>query len=237
MNIGFFGDSSARLHGDPRSFIDQVQNYFNAKIVNIGVAQGSQERIYHQLKKTRGAVEIAIIFHGNPRYGFIPKLNRDLYINGVPNKADYLWSDQFDKINQLQTEEHFDYEFMHDVDSKIPSLFETKENFINAMAAYKKYFWSADLERNRWEGALLCIDEFCNTKIPFTIHSINPDFMPAWYPKFKSGITSREIFEIITMPDDTNQEYLDNNLNIHQNNLIATELIKLITENYKQRVA
>jgi len=237
MNIGFFGNSSARLHGDPRSFIDQVQNHFNAKIIQIGVPQGSQERIYHQLKKTRGLVDIAVIFHGNKNYAFIPRCMRDLYISGIPEKADYLWSDEFDKINQPQTEEQFYYEFMHDVASKIPFVFETKENFINAMSAYKKYFWSVDLEKNRWEGALLCIDEFCNTQIPLTIHIIEPIHMPIWYPKLKSGITSREIIEIAWMPFDPNENYLPNHFSVTQNNLIATELIKLITENYKQSVA
>lgn len=93
MNIGFYGHSAASWYGDNRSFIDQIKNKLGAKIVNIGVRQGSQERILFDLKKTKN-LDIAIIFHAwGEKYSFFPKCNRDLSVDIVPeNKAKIFWS-------------------------------------------------------------------------------------------------------------------------------------------------
>ena len=88
MNIGFYGHSAASWYGNPKSFIDQVKERLNCNIVNVGVAQGSEERVLFDLKKTK-KLDIAIIFHQHgPRYMFLPKCNRDITVDTIPeNKS------------------------------------------------------------------------------------------------------------------------------------------------------
>ena len=91
MNIGFYGHSAASWYGDPNSFIDQVQKKLNSNIVNVGVPQGSEERVLFDLKKTK-KIDVAVIFHQcGPRYMFLPNCNRDITMDTVPeNKSKIL---------------------------------------------------------------------------------------------------------------------------------------------------
>lgn len=78
MNIGLYGHSMAQWdRKQPFSYITKIKDYFEAEIVSTGVAQGSEERILFDLKKTK-KIDLAIIFHSNPDFMFIPSLKRDL---------------------------------------------------------------------------------------------------------------------------------------------------------------
>ena len=258
MKIGFYGHSSVSLHGDPRSLIDQVEQHFSAEIVHTGKPQCSEERIYHDLKKTRGIPDIALIFHGVPKFSFIPSCNRDLSLKKVPTtKVKYLWNEKEEHWGEAAgtpTSEEFEQDFFGRGDLNLPrdeyygpgkrikEVFGDQETFVNAMSIYKEYFWTPELYQNRWDCAMLGIDEFCSTQIPFVIHVRRKGWMPPWYPTLKSGITSEKLNELVWQnkpfhppynPDDLNTIVLKNNLSVFQNNEIAKEIIKLITENYK----
>lgn len=233
MRIGFYGHSAASLYGDPQSFIDIVQKHFNAEIVNIGVRQGSQERIYYDLKKTFGKVDVAIIFHAVIGYSFIPGCNRDLSFAQVPsNKAKHLWREDSSNTEPV-TPESFTNDFLGPK-AKIKDKFGDIDTFVSAMSIYKEYFWDSELSKNRWECSLLGIDEFCSKNIPLTIHSMSLQRMPKWYPTFKSGIHSERLDNITLMSKpirNPNQVYLSNNLSVAENQMMAMEIIKLITKN------
>ena len=77
MNIGLYGHSMASWqYQQPWSYITKIQNLYNANIVNFGVAQGSEERILFELKKTK-KLDLAIIFHSAPDFMFVPSQPRD----------------------------------------------------------------------------------------------------------------------------------------------------------------
>jgi hypothetical protein len=61
---------------EPWSYITKIKNLYNANIVNFGVAQGSEERILFELKKTK-KLDLAIIFHSAPDFMFVPSQPRD----------------------------------------------------------------------------------------------------------------------------------------------------------------
>jgi len=246
MKIGFYGHSSASLHGDPRSLVDQVEKHFSAQIVNIGKPQCSEERTYHELKKTRGIPDIALVFHGHPKHSFIPSCDRDLSLKKVPTtKVKYLWNEREEHWGEsagTPTFEEFERDFLHP-GSSIKQVFVDQDTFVNSMSIYKEYFWTPELYQNRWECAMLGIDEFCSTQIPFVIHVRRKSWMPPWYPTLKSGITNEKLDELVWQnkpfhppynPDDLNTIVLRNNLSVFQNNEMAKEIIKLITENYKE---
>jgi hypothetical protein len=78
MNIGIYGHSiSMYEEADSDHFITLLKNHYNAKIVNTGVAQCSEERILFELKKTKN-LDLAIIVHSAPYNIFVPSWNRDI---------------------------------------------------------------------------------------------------------------------------------------------------------------
>ena len=89
MKIGFYGHSDcAYLSND--SFLNIVANALDATIVNIGVRQGSEERILYELKKTR-SLDVAIIFHSSPSYLFLPGCDRDFDLKSIESHASHIW--------------------------------------------------------------------------------------------------------------------------------------------------
>jgi hypothetical protein len=225
MNIGFYGMSTASWVGDDRSFIDQVRERLGAKIVNAGVPQGSEERVLIDLKKTRKKVDVAVIFHSSDRnYLYLPKCNRDISSQQVPeNKAKALWTEA---SCWKPTPSEFEHEFMGH--GNIKEIFGTAEKFIECMTLYKEFLYSPELITNRYHGALVLIDSFCQQFIPKTIH-IPEDALPEYeWLEFKSGITSHEL-RIIA--DEHYRGGLNpNNISDEGNRLIADKLVELIQQ-------
>ena len=227
MNIGFYGHSAASWYGNPKSFIDQVKERLNCNIVNVGVAQGSEERVLFDLKKTK-KLDIAIIFHQHgPRYMFLPKCNRDITVDTIPeNKSKILWSESDADIQidqQMFENEFFTY-------GKIKEVFETPKIFIECMHYYKNYLHHPDLQRKRFEAATLMVDTYCSAKIPYTIHISDYPYhiaMP-WF-NFKSGIVSKEIAELVKTHYNTDPN--PNNITDEGNCLIADKIIEIIKKN------
>ena len=79
MNIGIYGNS---ILVDNRkqefSFITRLKrHYTNHTFNNFGCSHSSEERMLFEIKKTK-QLDLAIIFHANPSYMFIPGWNRDV---------------------------------------------------------------------------------------------------------------------------------------------------------------
>lgn len=217
MNIGFYGHSSCKDIDTPGnvSHIDKVRERFSANIVNIGVPQGSQERIIFELKKTT-KIDIAIIFHSYPRILFLPKCSRDVSLHTVPSKkAELFWN--IDNGNPISKEQ---FEKLHMTNGTIKDVFESAENYIEAMTKYKDFFWHPDLMKNRFEANLLLIDSYLyNNKIK-SYHIINKLCLPKW-ATLQSGPVNIEIAEY---------PYYNgyNNMSDESNLKVATTLIKWI---------
>jgi len=109
MNIGIYGNSIAVWKNKQDfSYITKLQNHYQANIVNSGSVCASEERILFELKKTKN-LDIAIIFHSDPFFIFIPGWWRD--VNTLDQKT---LLKKFELIESLQIEEL----------SKIPELLE-----------------------------------------------------------------------------------------------------------------
>lgn len=217
MNIGFYGHSICTAIDTPNdeSFIDQIRKKYSANIVNIGVPQGSEERILFDLKKTKN-LDFAIIFHSFPKYIFLPKCNRDVSINTVPSKkSTYFWSERnSDPVSEEEFKEIF---FSY---GGIREVFENPDNYITSMTHYKEYFYHPDLMTNRFQANLLLIDNYLfNNNIP-SFHAIHPKVKPNWM-HFQSGVVNL-IF--LLFPYFTYY----NNITQDQNNYIANILKKWI---------
>ena len=98
-HIGFYGHSNC-AYRSPDSFIDMIATHYSADIVNLGVRQGSEDRILFELKKTK-KLDLAIIFHSEPQYIFLPGCDRDIGLNQVDEqRAEYLFKDWDSNFNK-----------------------------------------------------------------------------------------------------------------------------------------
>lgn len=220
MNIGFYGHSTASWSGhvdDVYSFVNTVLDYCDGTLVNLGVPQGSEERILFDLKKTK-KLDLAIIFHSYPRYLFMPGCKRDIDIKKIKeSRFDKLWESELE--NQF-----FDY-------GNIREKFNNnKQVFADTITNYKRYMHHKDLAENRFNGALVQIDQYLVFKKIPAIHVCCRGTIPSWF-KFASGPDSKIATDIM----HGSQEYstYPNNLSKVGQQLMAKILIRLID---KQRL-
>jgi len=201
------------------SYIDRIRKKYSADIVNLGVPQGSEERILFELKKTK-ELDVAIIFHSLIRYIFIPKCKRDLSIRTVPDKkSTLLWTE---KNLEQPTEEEFEKEFFSY--SNLKEVFKTREQFCEAMSTYKEYFYHPDLITSRFHGTVLLIDNYlCNKNIK-VFHAIKPDpvIFPNWL-KIQSGPVDIDILPMSLNKPIVGEKFC-NNLDLKGNDFVFNRL-------------
>ena len=213
MNVGFYGHSTC-AYRSVDSLIDIVANELNAEIINTGVRQGSEERILFELKKTKN-LDLAIVFHSEAQFIFIPGADRDISIKQF-SKSGYIFKDHFNYYHQLHHK-------------KFVELFKNAEEFESAVMYLKNYFYHPDLQLNRFNGSLIQIDQYLLSKNVQAIHVVIPNSIPNWFT-FKSGVVDSEIMNTIKQYVLKPNEWFVNNISKDGNNFVADRLIKLIKE-------
>jgi hypothetical protein len=184
MNIGFYGHSAASWINSPNdaSFVDKLCKRYDAKIVNLGVNQGSEERILHALKKTK-KLDYAVVFHSSPKFVFLPTCNRDVKLDNVVSKGNYLWEDvtQKDPISKEQFEQ-----LNFGSANSIVDVFGEVDNYVDALLTYKKYFFDPDAMMNRFQASMLLTDHYLKNMQIKAFHFVHPKILPSWM-HFESG--------------------------------------------------
>ena len=222
MNIGFYGHSASCWADFPIygkiSFIDIIVEHFNANLVNKGVPQGSEERILFELKKTKD-LDLAIIFHSQPKFLFLPGCHRDITTRELQDKAAYLWRNIGENASELARakNDYFSY-------GGIKEKFVNIENFLQTIHVYKEHLYHPDLAMNRFTGALIQIDQYVTKMNIPCIHIPTKNKIPTWF-EFSSGIVAKEVEELC-------QNYyeigLPNNITSTGQKVIADKLIEEI---------
>lgn len=211
MNIGFYGHSTCAYRGQD-SLVDIVASNLNATIINTGVRQGSEERILFELKKSKN-LDLAIIFHSEAQYLFLPDSDRDIGMNNIDDaRAEYLFTD-FSKNNH----------------PKFVDIFKNEENFLDVFLNFKNYLYHPDLQMNRFIGALSQIDQYLYTRQIPTIHVVIKKTIPDWF-KFKSGIVDNISMDLANKCAVKKGEWFVNCINKEGNLLIAQRLTGLAEE-------
>lgn len=209
MNLHIFGHSICRRRRstdrtDPL-FVDIIFEKYNVSdscLIQSPVC--SEERILYFLKKST-KINVAIIFHGKPNYIFVPTLDRDFDVDNMDNtwKDDRGRTDYY--VNRITDSTSVNIE-------KIPRL-----QFRNAYDEHMKYFYTRDLQRNRFMGALLQIDQYLTHKQIPVIHCPLKNTIPEWF-KFSSGIVDYELANLqdysIGENDSWNRVSQENNIYI-----------------------
>jgi hypothetical protein len=251
-NVGFYGHSSCAYRSDD-SFIDMLAQRLNFKIKNIGVRQGSEERVLYELKKTKG-LDLAIIFHCPHDHIFLPECDRDFAVGmNFEKKVRYVWRDGKEKQKLPADWADYDIEkhvivgktidrwaqrpleeltssqdFHNEHHKKFMAKFGSPETFIDAIKIYRKYFEEPDLIMNRFSGALVQIDQYLQFKNIKAIHIVGNNItLPPWF-KFQNSLVDDVIPDILDKHDVGNVFFV-NNIDKEGNLLVADRLEQLIT--------
>jgi len=213
MKIGFYGHSNCAYRGE-NSFIDILAKKFNADIVNVGVRQGSEERILWELKKTK-SIDLSIIFHSWPSCLFLPDCDRDVAINNLGDeRCHYL----FDKNKYDEyTEKHH---------QRFIEKFKSPENFYDQINAFKEYFYDADLSMNRYYGSLIQIDQYLDFRNLKSIHVLVKNNFPSWF-KFSTGLVDTKSETIIESHKSSTTNQI-NGMTEEGNLILADHLAEII---------
>lgn len=214
MKIGFYGHSNCAYRSDD-SLVDLLARHFNSEITNTGVRQGSEERILFELKKTK-ELDLAIIFHSEPQYLFLPDCDRDYGLNNLRElRVEYIF-------------EHWNNQFSQEHHSKMLSKFKDAGTFYDVISKYKEYLYHPDLQLNRFYGSLIQIDQYLTAKNIPAIHIVN-NSIPQWF-KFTSGIIDQTINLIIKQHSLKPGEWFVNCISKDGNMLVAKRLKELVEE-------
>lgn len=218
MKIGFYGHSDCAYRSKD-SFIDIIANHFSAEIVNIGVRQGSEERILYELKKTK-QLDLAVIFHSTPGAIFLPNCKRDLVLRNISDvRMHYL---MFEKEQNLK----FDSEGQNQT---LRKEFRDIETLKNVLEVFQNYFYDPDVLLNRYYGALMQIDKFLIDKQVPVIHVLEKA-LPQWFD-FQSGIVDFDIMKLVKQHGlKPGQRFTDNCITVEGNLKVADILSAKITE-------
>lgn len=215
MNVGFYGHSNC-AYRSADSLIDIVADNLQANIVNIGVRQGSEERILFELKKTKN-LDLAVIFHSQPHFIFIPNADRDMSIRQISNnKSQYFFQEHMNAYHQLHHK-------------KFVELFGDAKELESAITHLKEYFYHPDLQMNRFYGSLIQIDQYLTSKSIPALHIISQNTIPSWF-KFSSGIVDTEIMQLIHNYELKPGEWFVNVMNKEGNIAVANKILKLVEE-------
>ena len=122
---------------------------------------------------------------------------------------------------------------LEDVVSQHAQDKEFYNNLIAALLGYKTYLHHADLQMNRYYGALLQIDQYCLSKNIAVVHCASPYKLPNWF-KFSSGVYNNDLCHF----QKTYKNIYDasNNGISQQGNLVAFEKLKELINAARSRV-
>lgn len=149
-----------------------------------GIPMCSEERILFNLKKIK-KIDLAIIIHSQPVFWFVHADTRDLRVMNENDLDDFFavtlknrGSNTYALIKHRGDDQgHYNYTLEY-----VREVFEFQQD----------YMLSDDLIRNRFHGALVLIDQYCNAKKIPVIHCIDEKNIPSWF-KFSSGLVDTEV--------------------------------------------
>jgi len=241
MNIGIYGHSIALWDGkEELSFIKKIKDHFDANIVNTGRGMCSQERILFDLKKTK-KIDLAIVVHSNPEYIFVPAWHRDVHsvdrytiLKKANNNAGYretlniFFKDNSSKASDPEAVQAWYEEEFGNLKGTMDTDF--YQGMVEALVLNKQYLFHPDMQRNRYYGALMQVDQYLTSKQIPTVHCLGKSH---WYPNWFK-FTSGEIEPGAIQGLRKNSKYVVgynkscNAINAEGNNLIFNTLLPLI---------
>jgi hypothetical protein len=216
MNIGFYGHSNC-AYSSPDSFLDIVADQLGAKLVSKGVKQGSQERILFDLKKTKD-LDLAVIFHSEPGYIFLPNCDRDIDLTNISKR----------RIENVLKQEEWNGSFLTTHNPSFKDHFKTLDAVVNTATVFRDHLYHPDAVMNRFYGALLQIDRYLTDRSIPCVHVLNySNAIPNWF-KFTSGVVDYTVIDTCQTYKTEGSNFFVNTVTREGNIEVAKKLLTLI---------
>lgn len=217
LKIGFYGHSICS-NASPGTYIRNVIDHFNAKLVNKGTGRGSEERILFEVKKSNP--DVAIIFHSQPKYLFVPNFPRDIDVSEdvIIKESEEMAASKFNS-----TDLNDKLSMWSDDERRKKSI----DSFPDCAALFKKHLYHPDLQMNRFHGALMMLDDYCLNKVPLVFHIPVFKYIPSWF-NFKSGIVLADLEQYVIKKD--RPLTVPNGISDEDSLTVTNTLINVITE-------
>jgi hypothetical protein len=195
---------------------------------NVHIAAISEERILMELKKYKEKIDVAIISHAYPMSVYFPSWNKDFISAKIPEERIKEWSEDEGPKWVFSEGDFFSERTMDLNDYELIDWSVVNEH----MKEYRRLYFNADLQKNRYYGALMQISAYLKFKQIKTIHVARTDHIPKWF-QFEQGIVDYEIcWHQYKQPYGTTYSKSANSINEEGNVVIAEKLIDYI-ENYE----
>lgn len=233
MNIHLFGHSICRTSKDAvqrtETFTDILSKKYNNETDTFTLWQSdsiSEERILYFLKKTRD-IDLVIIFHQPSDAVFVPSMTHDCAV--VTENGRFTNSHKYHQGNVNYHKNILEDKRLPNIESRPGTDFQCMFDI------YFEYMHTRDLNRNRFNGALMQIDQYLTyTKIP-VLHCLykNGSFSPPLWFSFTSGIVDDTIAELqdrgpFTCGHNESVNRINQQGNIHIANMLSDYITKLV---------
>ena len=216
MNIGFYGHSNC-AYSSPDSFLDIVAGQLGAKLVSKGAKQGSEERVLFSLKKTKD-LDIAVIFHSEPGYTFLPNCDRDIDFTNISKR----------RMENVLKQEEWNGTFLSNYNPSFKEHFKTLDAVVNTATVFRDHLYHPDAVMNRFYGALMQIDRYLVDRGIPCVHVLSySNSIPNWF-KFNSGIVDYVVMDLCQKHKTEGANFFVNTVTQEGNQMIANKLVTLI---------
>lgn len=227
MHIRILGNSITnvrKISHQPKTFVDILEQHYSFVDRNPsyrGIPRCSEERILYFLKKFK-TPDVVIIFHGSPTHEFCPSCASD-FANGTID----------DEAVEYMTDAGIVKEFFENANVIPKTLDSVKKRYDpkttqSLLESHKNLYYNSDLQMNRYQGALVLIDQYVTAKKINAIHMINSKYIPSWF-KFNSGIVCNEFLDYQNHPDySCTYNESANAITEQGNRIIADRLIEYV---------
>lgn len=213
------------------TFYDLLADRYNMKGVDhhdlaTSITCCSEERILYFIKKQGNPLDIVVILHSPFWFVFNPSFNRDFPLSHVT---------PHDIEDVRDHDEGWLYYPTAIRDRFLGDKYrgEPDDGKINKIITnYGRYFSSIDLQRNRYHGALIQIDQYLSAKNIYAIHlPWDRHHVPSWFT-FTSGPVLHDLQEMAHSPAHWKTSYhaSTNSVSPEGNQIIADAISEKIDE-------
>lgn len=197
MDIKFFGSSVLRRDDDGqntrKTFVDLICEHYEIPVDLAtsehysGLPKCSEERILFYLKKVKNP-DLVVIFHAHPSFVFFPSWMMDLRNGSIDKNVIEHWSKTNHKMGFIP-----DFRYITAFDEYIGAD-DIAYDWTSLETSSRNYqeFFHPDLQRNRYYGALIQIDQYITSQNIRAVHIPYSGQIPPWF-KFSSGIVDEDL--------------------------------------------
>ena len=237
MDIQFFGHSiftsnfSAKGEDGPyETFVEQIVQKYDLPRKDVWIPTCSEERLLLEIKRYRSPIDYAIIAHADPMTVIFPRINHDFMSAKICNENQKYWTKKGGPTWHVAKTLRFFSERYNETQAESQVYW---SDFAPEIENYRNWHYCPELQKNRYYGALIQIDQYLKQKNIKTIHLVRTEAIPSWF-SFSHGIVDKEILNFQYEPPHATTYAKSLNAITEQGNKIITEKLIRYMQKYRK---